>query len=186
MKSECSLSIVLLLTPLLLIGTVLSNVATTQAETVEIAKIAELKFSCDTSFNEKLNKKVPTTIAWRPNGKIVLIQWVKDLGNYWTPQKRCDEFSREINDAHRDGTLKFITSSRDKGDKVICTATEKGGKCKNILMTLRPKDNPLIILNDIKGALDGLSVSHIEHSSQTSKIYIQIDWDKFIDKASKN
>jgi Circadian oscillating protein COP23 len=187
MKIESSSSIALLFTPLLVMGTILNNVATAQAATVEIANIAELKFSCDDSFNEKLNKKVPTTIAWRPNGKIVLIQWVKDLDNYWTPQKRCDEFSKNINTAHRDGTLKFITSSRDdKGNKVICSALKKGGKCENELMTLRPKDNPLLFLNDIKRVLDGRSFSHIEHSSQKPQIYIQIEWDRFIDKATKS
>lgn len=186
MKIDYSSSISLLLTPLLAIGAISNNVATAQAEVIEIAKIAKLDFACDTSFNEKLNKRVPTTIIQRPNGKTPLIQWVKNLDDYWTPEKRCDGFSEGINRAYQDGASKFITSSRDKGNKVICTAIEKGGKCKTTLMTLRPKDNPLFFLNKIKDILNGRSVSHIEHSSQEPKIYIQINWDQFIEQANKS
>lgn len=179
MKIYTSLT-VLLLTPLLLTGAILDNVTPVQSE------VAEIQFVCDTSFSEKLNKKVPTTIALKPNGKILLIKWVRDIDNHWTPQRRCDMFSENINRAYKDGTLKFITSSRENGNKVICTANKKGGKCENILMVLRPKDNPLVLLNDLKGALNGRSASHIEHSSPNSQIYIQIDWDKLMNQATTN
>ncbi len=171
---------VLLLIPLLTTGAILNNLTPAQAEA------AEVQFVCDTSFSEKLNKKVPTTIALKPNGKILLIKWVRDIDNYSTPQRRCEMFTENINRAYKDGTLKSITSSRENDKKVICTVIKKGDKCKNILMILRPQDNPLVFLNDLKGALNGRSASHIEHSSPNSQIYIEIDWDKLMNQTAKN
>jgi hypothetical protein len=69
----------------------------------------KIQFTCGTSYNNKLNKKVPTTLAWSPSGKRALIQWVKQMDNNWTPEKRCQEVSQRMQAANTAGTMQFIT-----------------------------------------------------------------------------
>jgi hypothetical protein len=140
---------------------------------------------CGTAYSETAKRKVPTTIIWTPTGKSALVKWVRPIGNYWTPERRCAEFSQRIDKAYQAGTLKYLTSSRKDGSNIICTATEVNGSCKNVLMTLRPKDKPLAFLTELKDVFNGRTIGPIEHSSGEPQLYIKFDWDAVVKNASK-
>jgi hypothetical protein len=153
-----------------LLGAIVAPIAPATAQT------EEAKFYCGNSFNAKSNSKVPTTIVWTPNRKVALVQWVKPMGNYWTPQKRCAEFSQKIDAAYQNGTINYLTNTRIKGQKVICTAAEVNGDCKSILMTLRPQDNSLTMIGELKDLLNGRSEGGvITHSSSEPQVYLKVD-----------
>jgi hypothetical protein len=169
---------VLLLTTTILSSGILTQVALAQAESDEV------QFVCGTSFHKASNRKVPTTIAWTPTGKSAIVQWVKSIGNYWTPERRCNEFSQRMTIAYKAGTLKYLTNSRKSGSSVICTATEVNGKCQNILMTLRPQDKVMPFLSELKDVLNGRAAGPMSHSSGEPQVYIEIDMKKAIEQGT--
>jgi hypothetical protein len=134
----------------------------------------KIQFTCASTFNNKLQKKVPTTVAWKPSDKRAIVQWVKPMDNYWTPERRCSEVSQRMQAAHEAGTLKYLTNGKMNGQKVICTATEVNGACKNLLMTMRPQDKPLQFLEELKNLFNGRSSDVSRHNS-SQQTYYKID-----------
>jgi Circadian oscillating protein COP23 len=170
---------------LLLATAILSSAAISTHISHAQAQTQEAQFICGSSYSKTAKRNVPSTIFWTPTGKSAIVQWVKPLGNYWTPERRCAEFSQRIGKAYQAGTLKYLTNSKKNGSSVICTATEVNGICKNVLMTLRPQDKPLAFLTDLKDVLRGNTVGPVEHSSGEPQIYVEIDWNAVVKNASK-
>jgi Circadian oscillating protein COP23 len=150
------------------------------AQNPVIPDTENVQFACGSTFNEGLNRQVPTTIAWMPDNKYALIQWVKPMGTTWTPQKRCETLSKSIQTAYQSGTLKFLVNGKVNGNNVICAATEVEGDCKTVLMTLRKDDKPLQFLSELKDALNGHSDTPPKHSSGEKKMYFKVDVTKLI------
>jgi Circadian oscillating protein COP23 len=147
------------------------------------AQVDEAKFYCGSSYNAEKGKKVPTTIVWTPTRKTAIVQWVKPMGNYWTPERRCNEFSKKMNTAYQNKTLNFLTNGKMQGQRVICTANEVNGDCKDVLMTLRPQDKSLGILDEIKDLLSGRAVGGpLPHGSGEAQLYYQIDMSGLLKK----
>ena len=144
----------------------------------------EIKFFCGTTYEEKSNSYKPTTFIWHPRGKIRLIQWEKKLGGK-SPEKRCIEVSQNWQTTYSNGNLglTLITNGKMNGNKVICTAKKSGGKCDNLLMTLRKDDNSLDVLNHLRDILSGYQVGPVKHSSGEPQIYYQIDFNNFLKNA---
>jgi hypothetical protein len=173
----------LLLLSITLIG---STAMLFQADPVK-AQTVEGQFYCGSSHNEK-SGKVPTTVFWTSTSKTAIVQWVRPMGNYWTPQRRCNGFSKNINDIYQaSGAKFFLTNGKKNGQKVICSAEEVDGDCKKVLMTLRPTDNSLLLLNELKDKLYGRSVDGqpIRHNSGEAQLYYQIDMSELLKKGSK-
>ena len=143
---------------------------------------SQVQFICSESFDSQSNRRFPTTFAWTPRGKIALVRWVKNLGNY-SGQQRCEKVSPRFQEAYANRTLNVLTNGRMNGQPVICTASEYGGSCHTLLMTLRPGDNSLAILNDFKDNLNGRTIGPIRHSSGTPQVYYQIDIEEFLRNA---
>lgn len=151
------------------------------------AQTVEGQFYCGSSHNEK-SGKVPTTIFWTSTSKAAIVQWVRPMGNYWTPQRRCNGFSKSINDIYQSSGAKFfLTNGKKNGQKVICNADEVNGDCKNVLMTLRKEDNSLLLLNELKEKFNAKSVDSrpIRHNSGEPQLYYQIDMSELLKKGSK-
>jgi Circadian oscillating protein COP23 len=147
------------------------------------AQVDEAKFYCGSSYNAEKGKKVPTTIVWTPTRKTAIVQWVKPMGNYWTPERRCNEFSKKMNTAYQNKTLNFLTNGKIQGQRVICTANEVNGDCKDVLMTLRPQDKSLGMLGELNDLLSGRAVGGpIHHSSGEAQMYFQIDMSGLLKK----
>jgi Circadian oscillating protein COP23 len=145
----------------------------------------KIQFTCGTSYNNRLNKKVPTTLAWSPSGKRALIQWVKQMDSNWTPEKRCQEVSRRMQEANTAGTMQFITNGKMNGQRVICSATEVNGDCKNLLMTMRRDDKPLKFMTEFREIFNGRSEGVVEHSSGEPQIYLRINLNQLWKNAPK-
>jgi hypothetical protein len=143
------------------------------------------RFTCGTSYSYRLKKRVPTTLSWSPAGKRALIQWVKQMDSHWTPEKRCQEVSKRMQEANDAGTLKYITNGKMNGQRVICTATEVNGDCKNLLMTLRQGDKPLKFMGEFQEVFNSRSDGVVEHSSGEPQIYLRIDLNEMLRNAAK-
>jgi hypothetical protein len=145
----------------------------------------KIQFTCASTFNNKLQKKVPTTVAWKPSDKRAIVQWVKPMDNYWTPERRCNEVSQRMQAADDAGTLKYLTNGKMNGQKVICTATEVNGACKNLLMTLRPQDKSDQFLIELKDLFNGRSYAAVPNASGDPQTYVRVDLQEMWKNAPK-
>jgi hypothetical protein len=100
-------------------------------------------YSCGTSNGN------PATMARTSKGnEVAMIQFKSQhfSGSGWTPERRCQEVSQRFDNLHRQGLLRqaFLTTGRQKGEDIICVASQKGGSCmKNgILFTISDGKNP--------------------------------------------
>ena len=155
--------------------------------TVNVAQASEdVRFIWAAGLDKRNNKRYPTTYALVAGQKRTIIRWKYKWFNstVTTPQKRCQDISARFQTAYNNGSLKFITNSRNNSQPVICTASSNGGACNTTLMTLRPSDDPLLVLTSLKDALRGRGGGPLENSSGSNKqVYYQIDIDKFLQTA---
>ena len=141
-----------------------------------------VQFICSQSFDRQTNRRVPTTFAWTPRGKIATIRWVKNLGGY-SGQQRCKAVSPRFQEAYDNGTLNLITNDIRNRKPVICSVREYGAPCQTVLMTLRPEDNSWKVLNELKEILSGHQVGPIRHSSGTPQVYYEVNVDEWLRNA---
>ncbi len=168
----------------LLLGCVLTAISTISI--VSQAKASdEVRFICASGFDQGANKRLPTTYAWTPRGKIAVVRWKYSWFNNqnFTPQQRCQDVSSRLQNAYDKQSLGYITNGIVNGQSVICTANQKDGACDITLLTLRPQDDPLEILSDLKDILRGRGTGPIQHSSGKHQVYYQIDIQKFLQTA---
>ena len=138
------------------------------------------KFICATSYNPETHKRHPTTFAWTPRGKIAVILWLKYFPQY-SSQQRCNIVSSRFHRAYHNDTLGLITNGTMNNQPVICTTREAGGVCDTLLMTLRPNENSLKILNDLRKIFNGgPQVGPVKHNAGTPQVYYQIDIEEFL------
>ncbi|WP_013325233.1 COP23 domain-containing protein [Gloeothece verrucosa] len=141
-----------------------------------------VKFICGTSFDASRNQRFPATLAWTPARKQPIIVWTKPVANY-TPQQRCEEVSPRFQEAYQTGTLQFITNGFMRGQQVICAAKGYRQPCSTLLMTLRPGENSLEALNELRDILNGRQVGPAQHSSGTPQMYYEINIDEVLKNA---
>ncbi len=160
-----------------LAATVLSGGLLVTSNSPALAQAEAGKFTCGTSFNEQLKKRVPTTIYWTSTDKKAIIQWTKQINQNWTPQRRCEEFSGRIQSVYAANPDRlFLTNGKMSGSNVICATDRVNGACKQLLMTLRSSDKPLLFLQDFKDTLNGNYITGpIQHSSLEQQVYVEID-----------
>lgn len=145
----------------------------------------EVRFICASGYDQETNQRFPTTYAWTPRGKIAIIRWkFKWLNNPTiTPARRCEDVSSRFQTAYNNQSLAYITNGRIKNQNVICTAKQYDGACDTTLLTLRPQDNPLEVLDELKDILRGRATKPIEHSSQQPQVYYKLDINNFLQTA---
>ena len=143
---------------------------------------SEVQFICADSFDNESSKSLPTTFAWTPRGKIAIVRWQTEdfVGAGFTPQKRCNSVSPRFQEAYDNNTLGLITNGTINNQPVICTSNEAGGDCRTLLMTLRPEDNSLKVLNSLRQILNGEQVGPVKHNADIPQIYYKIDIENFL------
>jgi len=143
---------------------------------------SDVQFICAEGYDQQTDSRLPTTYAWTERGKIAVIRWsTKFFGEKYTPQKRCELVSPRFQKAYNNDTLSYLTNGTLNGKPVICTATQKNGDCANLLLTLRPQDDPLSILKGLSDVLQGRQSGPVRHrSGRPSQVYYQIDMEKFL------
>lgn len=143
----------------------------------------ETKFICAASYDPETQKRYPTTFAWTPRGKIAVVRWQTEEFAQYSPQRRCAEVSPRFHQAYHNDTLGLMTNGKINNQPVICTAKESGGACDTLLMTLRPEDNSIKILNNFRRLFSGEQVGPVKHSTGTPQIYYRMDIEKFLHTA---
>lgn len=157
---------------------------------VQAQSSSETQFICSTSYDPETKQQVPTTYAWLPQEKIPIVRWTSTIGSKeeWTPQKRCDEVSSRFQEAHDNGSLKYVTYGTINNQTVICTARSLGEDCDTLILTLRSQDNPEETLEQLSNVLLGYVGSPLEQSSDdpvkvhNDRIYIEFDIESFSDR----
>ncbi len=148
---------------------------------------SDVRFICADGYDQKTDKRLPTTYAWTERGKIAVVRWSTDYfeGEGWSPQKRCEEVSPRFHKAYQNGTLAYITNgTMNGGEPVICTAKSNGGECQNLLLTLRPEDNGVQLVKTLAEVLQGRSAGPIRHTDNGNpQAYYQVNMDRFLNNA---
>ena len=164
-------------------GCALATFCTTSI--INQAKASEqVRFICASGFDQRARQRFPTTYAWTQRGKIAVVRWKYDWfsNSDYNPQRRCQEVSSRFQAAYDNQSINYITNGIHNSQRVICTSSEKGGTCDTTLLTLRPNDDSLEILTQLKQTLKGQGTGPIEHSSKR-QTYYKIDMDKFLQTA---
>ncbi|WP_404789053.1 COP23 domain-containing protein [Altericista sp. CCNU0014] len=113
------------------------------------------RFFCGQSQIAGTRKKVPTTFARTKRGNVPVIRWQSTFfqaSSPYTPLKRCEEVSRRFQKYYSEGILAYLTAGQMNSQNVICVSEEYGGPCQGLLLTLEPKDNPRMVLQDLLNA----------------------------------
>ena len=164
----------------------LSIAVTLGASTVkEVRANSEAEFICADSYDGESEQSLPTTFAWTPHGKVAIIRWETEdfLNAGFSPQERCEAVSPRFQEAYDNNTLGLITNGQMNARPVICTSNESGGECVTLLMTLRPEDNSLRVLQSLKQILNMEQVGPIKHSSGIPQVYYEVDIENFLETA---
>ncbi|MGK7942529.1 MAG: COP23 domain-containing protein [Crocosphaera sp.] len=119
-------------------STLLSVSSATYAQSV--------KFECATD-----NQNIPTTYAQTPGGIVQIFKWTSTFFNPpYTPIQRCQEVAKRLNQFQPD----HLVAGRVNNYNVICAGTSCDRKGANILLTLRPDQNPAQVLAEIDNTRD--------------------------------
>jgi hypothetical protein len=104
-----------------------------------------ISFTCAFSTDN-----MPTTFAQTSDGNVPVFQW---KSNYfrapYTPMQRCIEVTDRMNSFHGRGMLENITSGRVNNQPVLCAGTRCDARGSNVLITLRPDQNPHQVLQEL-------------------------------------
>jgi len=143
----------------------------------------DFQFICTLGYDKVTQKKFPTTYLWSQGKKRAIIRWTKTFGAM-TPQERCNQVSPRLQEAYNNGSLNIITNGKMNNQPVICTTRAYEGACDTLLLTLRPTDNSIQALNELKDALSGRSMGPMRQAGGgTPQIFYQIDLNEAIRNA---
>lgn len=109
-------------------------------------------FYCDMSGSS------PATMYQNSQGSIE--RWISWDSNFfsdagWTPAARCGEVSGRLESFRTAKLLKYVTVGRMNGENVICTASEKNGRCSGLIYTLKPRQDAIRTLYTFFGLREG-------------------------------
>jgi hypothetical protein len=116
---------------------------------------------------------VPATFVQTSRVPLPIIRWVSvDLPI--PPEQRCQIVSRNFQIAHDRGSLRYIRIGPMNSQPVVCATNRKGGKCQDLLFTLKPGSNPKYIL---KKLLDrrGLGAGNPLDQTGSEPIYLDVE-----------
>jgi hypothetical protein len=93
---------------------------------------------------------IPTTFAQTADGNVPVFKW---KSNYfrppYTPMQRCQEVTERMNSFSGRGALDYLTSGRVNNQPVVCAGTSCDSRGSNVLITLRPDQNPNQVLQEL-------------------------------------
>jgi hypothetical protein len=143
----------------------------------------DVQFICASGYDPQTKQRFPTTFVLNQGHKRPLVRWKFNWFNSSeiTPKKRCQDISSRFQQAYNNDSLRLITNSRSNGQKVICTAKQKGGPCNVVLLTLRQTDDAQEVLTTLKDVLHGRGGTPLMHSSGTRQVYYEIDLQKLLE-----
>ncbi len=121
-----------------IVSTVLTISSATHAQSVQ--------FDCATD-----DQNIPTTYAQTPGGIVQIFKWTSTFFNPpYTPIQRCQEVAKRLNQFQPD----HLVAGRVNNYNVICAGQACDRAGSNILLTLRPDQNPNQVLAEIDNTRD--------------------------------
>ena len=141
-----------------------------------------VSFICSEGEDPQTQKRLPTNYALINDSKKALIRWEKDrfATSGWQKEKRCQEVASRLENAYNNNTLNIITNGRMNGQPVICTALTVGEDCEDLLITLKPEDDGVNIVQKIGEIMNGSSIGDLsDESGVVSQVYMQLDIKQF-------
>jgi hypothetical protein len=113
------------------------------------------------------SSNIPTTYAQTPDGGVEVFKWTSNFFKPpYTPKQRCEEVTQRLNSFRPD----HLVTGRVNNYNVICAGTscDQGGT--NVLLTLKPNQDPAQVLAEIDANRDGAAGPSYQLSSgSTSK-----------------
>jgi hypothetical protein len=111
---------------------------------------------------------VPTTYAQTPRGAVPVIKWVSDhfSDSGYSPQTRCQIVTSRFNTLQSSGRLNYLSTSVQNSQPVICALSQRGDNC-NLLYTLKPGQDPNIVLERLQAVRRGAAGPLLESSDDT-------------------
>ncbi len=98
------------------------------------------------------SQNVPTTYAQAGDKTVQIFKWTSTYFNPpYTPMQRCQEVAQRLNNFKPD----HLVAGRVNNYNVICAGTSCDRSGANILLTLRPDQNPAQVLAEIDNTRDG-------------------------------
>ena len=126
----------------LITGIALSSVALTAMP----SNAQEISFVCTTD-----SANIPTTYAQTADGPMPVFKWTsRYFRPPYTPMQRCQEVAQRMNTFYRQGQLDFLTDGRVNSLPVICAGQVCDTNGRNVLITLKPNQNPQQVLREIE------------------------------------
>ncbi|MBP5973675.1 hypothetical protein HW132_13245 [Brasilonema sp. CT11] len=125
-------------------------------------------FYCDTETRK------PMTVY--QNGRGATEPWIRWTSNYfrnagYDPLTRCQEVSQRLETYRRNKQLRFVTTGQMNGQNVICTANRLNGQCEDLILTLKPNENPERALTNL---FDWRSGSAASANGRNKRPYIDV------------
>jgi Circadian oscillating protein COP23 len=126
------------------------------------------------NFDCKSVNGVNTTVAITPRGNRSVIRWVStDFdASGWSSEKRCTEVSKRFRELYANGSLKYLTTGKMNGQRVICSAAQKGERCNALLLTVRPGRDPQQTLKELLNIRVRAAGSTMNESGE--RLYVDI------------
>ncbi len=164
----------------------INNSGTTTSESE-----SRIKFVCNKAYDGESQEYLYSTIARNPERKRPIINWKREdfSGNGFTPQKRCEEVSPRFQKAHDNGSLTYLTHGVMNQQPVICTATQVGGECNTLLITLKHEDNAERTLEQLSNIFLGYASAALEQSSgdinysEDNRPYVEVNIEEFLNQS---
>lgn len=137
-------------------GTLLAAIATSGLFGALQPSLAQARqgFYCDVSTGR------PATMYLSSEGQTE--RWITWDSNFfadagWDPATRCREVSSRLETYRVARQLKYVTVGYMNGERVICTASEKNGRCDGLIYTLKPNQDAVATLYGFFGLREGLA-----------------------------
>ncbi|MEG3440186.1 COP23 domain-containing protein [Pannus brasiliensis CCIBt3594] len=140
------------------------------------ARPDRVTFFCKQVFDRASGNKIPATLAWVPGrgGNVRIIGWKSEYFRKSSPA-RCEEVSRKFQTAFDGGRFNYLTTGKAKGYPIVCAVARTGDPCdgNSQLFTVKPHDNPDLVLQQLMDILEGKTSDMLLQSSG-NKTYVSM------------
>jgi Circadian oscillating protein COP23 len=147
---------------------------------------AQITFFCKDVYDQASGQKIPATFAWIPErqGNITVVGWKSQFfaKRGWNAQKRCADITPKFQQAFDSGRLQYLTTGASSGYPVVCAIAKQEDACNSTsqLFTLKPHDQPALVLQQLMDVLTGKASDMLLQSSD-GKTYVPMQ--EFFKKA---
>lgn len=137
----------------------------------------EVTFICGQIFDPASEEYIPATLAWIPQRKthIQIIGWKSEYFGI-SNQKRCDIVTEKFAEAYQQGRLNYLTTGQNNGLPIICAISSEDGLCDgdSQLFTLKPHNNPNLVLGKLIDILEGDTSTVLYQSSGDNRTVVSV------------